>query len=119
MVQELYGYPTLQELYLSGEVNLEDWRCIIEKLFILHKDFERYKKSANKKSLLWLYFDKTCERLAELKIQNIYWEKILTHGFEKINGKKYLSILSLKNDIKNFCSAVTPFADGCKSVVIT
>ena len=102
LVQELYGYPTLQELYLSGEVNLEDWRCIIEKLFILHKDFERYKKSANKKSLLWLYLDKTCERLAELKIQNIYWEKILTHGFEKINGKKYLSILSLKNDIKKF-----------------
>lgn len=102
LVQELYGYPTLQELYLSGEVNLEDWRCIIEKLFILHKDFERYKKSVNKKLLLWLYFDKTCERLAELKAQNIYWEKILTHGFEKINGKKYLSILSLKKDIKNF-----------------
>lgn len=37
LVQELYGYPSLQELYLSGEVNLEDWRYIIEQLFNLHK----------------------------------------------------------------------------------
>ena len=38
LTQELYGYPSLQELYLSGEVNIEDWRHIIEKLFNLHKN---------------------------------------------------------------------------------
>ena len=34
LTQELYGYPSLQELYLSGEVNIEDWSYILEKLFL-------------------------------------------------------------------------------------
>ena len=37
LTQELYGYSTLQELYLSGNVNIEDCAYIIELLFDIQK----------------------------------------------------------------------------------
>lgn len=102
LTQELYGYPSLQELYLSGEVNLEDWRCIIEKLFKLHKNFETYSIDRNDEALLWLYFDKTKERMAELKQQSPYWQEVLERKFEYINGKKVRGIAQLKKGIENY-----------------
>ena len=102
LIQELYGYPSLQELYLSGEVNMEDWQCIIQKLFGLHKRFEKYTRTANRNALKWLYFDKTKERIDELKSSNPYWEKHLNKDYEIINGKRYYGIMALKPEIEAF-----------------
>lgn len=99
LTQELYGYPSLQELYLSGEVNLEDWNYIIKSLFSLHKKFEKFKGETNPDALKWLYYDKTKERLSDLRNQNPYWNEVLDREFEYINGKKYRGIASLKSGI--------------------
>lgn len=99
LTQELYGYPSLQELYLSGEVNLEDWNYIIKLLFNLHKKFENYTSETNPNALKWLYYDKTKERLGDLRKQNPYWNKVLDREFEYINGKKYRGVASLKDGI--------------------
>lgn len=115
LVQELYGYPSLQELYLSGEVNLEDWRYIIEKLFSLHKRFEKYTTATNQKSLLWLYFDKTKERLEELRKQNVYWENLLDKDYLYINGKKYRGLALLKNGIEEFALKLSQ--NGTETIV--
>lgn len=104
LVQELYGYPSLQELYLSGEVNLEDWRYIIERLFNLHKFFEKYTTKTNQKSLLWLYLDKTKDRLKELEEQSSYWGNLLNKDYQYINGKKYRGLSLLKSGIEEFAS---------------
>ncbi len=100
LVQELYGYPSLQELYLSGEVNIEDWNCIIGKLFLLHKKFEKFKIPSNKESLEWLYFDKTKSRIQELKEQNQYWGKLLSNETIIINGAEYKNLPKLQNRIE-------------------
>lgn len=102
LVQELYGYPSLQELYLSGEVNIEDWRYIIERLFSLHKRFEKYTIQANKEALLWLYWNKTEDRLDELSSQNAYWKTLLEQDYLFINNKKYCGVTLLKDKIKKF-----------------
>lgn len=115
LVQELYGYPSLQELYLSGEVNLEDWRYIIEKLFYLHKRFESHTSSSNTKSLLWLYLDKTNDRLDELRAQSEYWADLLNREYQYINGNKYYGISLLKDGIEKF--AVELSKNGCETVV--
>ena len=99
LTQELYGYPSLQELYLSGEVNLEDWNYIIKSLFSLHKKFEKFKGETNPDAIKWLYYDKTKERLSDLRAQNPYWNEVLDREFEYINGKKYRGIASLKSGI--------------------
>lgn len=115
LVQELYGYPSLQELYLSGEVNIEDWRYILEKLFDLHKLFENYTTSKDEGALRWLYLDKTKERLNELEKQNSYWANLINKDYEYINGKKYKSISKLQQDIENF--AVTLSKNGVQTVI--
>ncbi len=102
LTQEFYGYPSLQELYLSGEVNIEDWSYILEKLFILHKKFEQYSIKENEKSLIWLYFDKTVQRVEELKKQKVYWQNLLETENIVINGIKYFGIKSLKNRIEQY-----------------
>lgn len=107
LTQELYGYPSLQELYVSGIVNIEDWKYILELLFDLHKNFEKYTKNADDEMLNWLYWDKTIERLENLKEQNKFWEKIINSDKETINGKEYRGISSLIPDIKNYASQIS------------
>ncbi len=115
LVQELYGYPSLQELYLSGEVNIEDWRYILEKLFELHKLFEDYTTPNNETALKWLYFDKTKERLNELEKQNTYWSNLINKDYEYINGKKFKSISALQKDIENF--AISLSKNGIQTII--
>ncbi len=115
LVQELYGYPSLQELYLSGEVNLEDWRYIIEKLFDLHKYFEKHVTLTNQKSLLWLYFDKTKERLDELRNQSPYWKELLDREWQLINGQKYRGLSLLKKGIEEFALKLSQ--NGTETIV--
>lgn len=115
LVQELYGYPSLQELYLSGEVNLEDWRYIIERLFDLHKFFEKYTTKTNQKSLLWLYLNKTKDRLKELEEQSLYWKNLLNKDYQHINGKKYHGLSLLKSGIEEFASKLSQ--NGTETIV--
>ena len=103
LVQELYGYQSLQELYLSGEVNIEDWRCIIEKLFSLHKRFANFNSPADSNALKWLYYEKTKDRLKDLKQQNTYWTSLLGKDFIYINDRKYRGICQLGENIREFC----------------
>lgn len=100
LTQELYGYPALQELYLSGEVNIEDWSYILEKLFSLHKKFEKYTYCENEQALLWLYYDKTFQRIEELKQQKKYWQYILDEEKININGVEYNGIRVLRKSIE-------------------
>jgi len=115
LTQELYGYPSLQELYLSGEVNIEDWRYIIEKLFKLHKNFEKYTTAKDELSLMWLYCTKTKERMEELKLQNLYWENLFNRDFEYINGRKLMGIAKLKQGIEAYAYKLCK--SGTESIV--
>lgn len=113
LTQELYGYPSLQELYLSGEVNIEDWRYIIEKLFSVHKKFEKYTAKIDSESLLWLYFDKTAQRMQELLEQNEYWNEVFNKENITINGKKYKNINQLKPQIEKFAKKLSEDFYSC------
>lgn len=115
LVQELYGYPSLQELYLSGEVNLEDWQYILEKLFSLHKVLENHTTPRNEKAFLWLYLHKTQERIAELKKQNSYWETIINKEVEYINGEQYNGLSKLMDGIEQFATKLSK--SGIETIV--
>lgn len=115
LTQELYGYPSLQELFLSGEVNIEDWRYILEKLFNLHKNFEKYKTNSDPKALKWLYVEKTNERLEELQEQNSYWKTLLNKKEEIINGRRYRGFANLKSDIEAFAEKISK--NGIQTIV--
>lgn len=107
LTQELYGYPSLQELYLSGSVNVEDWKYIIELLFDLHKNFEKYTKQPDEEMLMWLYWEKTQERLEELKLQDSYWEGNINFEQIRINGKEYKGLNILLPLIKKYAEKIS------------
>ena len=107
LTQELYGYPSLQELYLSGEVNIEDWSYIIEKLFALHRNFDKYSSCENEQSLLWLYYDKTIRRVEELKRQKRYWQHLLDDEKITINGVEYHGIRVLRKSIEEYAKSIS------------
>lgn len=107
IIQEFYGYPSLQELFLSGEVNIEDWNYILEKLFSLHKIFEKYVAEKNVQALKWLYFDKTVDRIKELQKQKQYWKNLFNSETIKINGIEYCNIKLLKNSIEEYSKKIS------------
>ena len=107
LTQELYGYPSLQELYLSGEVNIEDWSYILEKLFGLHKTFEKYTTNENEQALLWLYCDKTAQRIEELKQQKTYWQRLFAEEKITINGVNYKGIRLLRKNIEQYAKNIS------------
>ena len=107
LTQELYGYPSLQELYLSGEVNIEDWSYILEKLFELHKNFDKYTKEENEQALLWLYWDKTLRRIEELKRQKRYWKHVFSEEKITINGVEYNGIKVLMKNIEEYARNIS------------
>ena len=102
LTQELYGYLSLQDMFLFGEVNLEDWALILTKLFDSHKFFEKYKAKTDKDDIKWLYETKTTERISLLKTQNGFWNGLLEQENLTINNKKYANILTLKPKIDEF-----------------
>lgn len=101
LVQELYGYPSLSELFISGAVNLEDWKFILKKLFKLHKKFEQYESKKDEQAITWLYIEKTRERIKELKAQNPLLNELLNKATLKINGKNYCNISLLEEKIND------------------
>lgn len=107
LTQELYGYPSLQELYLSGEVNIEDWSYILEKLFALHRNFDKYTSVENEQALLWLYYDKTAQRIEELKRQKRYWQHLLDDEQITINGNEYYGIRVLRKSIEEYSKKIS------------
>lgn len=107
LTQELYGYPSLQELYLSGEVNIEDWSYILEKLFTLHRNFEKYTSMENEQAMLWLYYDKTVQRVEELKRQKRYWQHLLNEEKITINGVKYNGIKVLWKSVEKYAQNIS------------
>lgn len=113
LTQELYGYPTLAELYISGEVNTEDWCIILRKLFDLNKLLSSV-SSTNENDILWLYKTKTNDRLTKLK-QNPYWEKTLSYNHVIINNTVYNNLNLMQKNIYDYCKTL---AANAKNTII-
>lgn len=107
LTQELYGYPSLSELFLSSDINFEDWKLILEKLFNVHKYFEKYSVESDKELINWLYKTKTKERVNELCAQNEFWAQILAKDTIKINNKEYKNFPLLTKFIDEFADEIS------------
>lgn len=101
LTQELYGYPSLQEFYLSGELDTLEWQEILRRLFALHRRLcGSCRGSLKPGRIVWLYYDKTLERLRKLKAQHSCWDTLLSREREVINGREYRGLVSLLGDLE-------------------
>lgn len=99
IVQEYYGYPTLAELYVYGDVNPDTWRSIMKHVFRVHELFRQYGGYLDPEDLQKIYLDKTWKRLDTLREQSAEWAEILSYEVITYNGQSYRNIDSLREAI--------------------
>lgn len=91
VTMEYYGYHTLHESLLYGDVSLARWKSIFKKLLFAIKDMQTFKVSGRindvKKSIRQMYVSKTIDRLEKLRYNESF--KIFFTEYPIINGKKH------------------------------
>lgn len=86
LVQEYYGYPTLAELYVYGEVDVETWYSILRNVLNIHNELRRYKGSMDEMVVRDFYVGKTQARLNALSAESPEWHARLSYPTICWNG---------------------------------
>lgn len=87
IVQEYYGYPTLAELYVYGDVDVETWFSILRNVLGIHNELRRYKGTMEARVVRDFYIGKTQARLEALCAGNIEWQTRLSYPTVCWNGR--------------------------------
>ena len=94
---EYYSYPPLSEIWLFSEVNEHVMQSMINKLFKILRLFQSYSKKVSIGDYESIYIDKTKQRLAAIKNNDI--KSLLLAESIVINGEKYQSWNFIKDKI--------------------
>lgn len=117
---EYYGYRTLHEVLLYGNISKDKWKDIFERLLFAIQDMENYKivgiNLDLKESLESMYIDKTILRLNKIKEQNNF--KTFFDNPIIINDKTYKSLNEYIKILPNLIYEVliNPFK-GCFNII--
>jgi hypothetical protein len=95
IVEEYYGYPTLAESYVYGDLDIELWESILRKVLRVHREFLSFPGVIPPDEIQAMYLGKTEERLAALAQQSAYWQNILAQPFLQYNGRTLQNIATL------------------------
>jgi dTDP-glucose pyrophosphorylase len=97
ITQEFYGYPSLSELFVYGDLSTSVWESIIDYLFQIHGLLKQYEKPAQKEHLKDMYENKTQERIQQMLKQDGFWKEIWDKDVININGNQYTNIPACLN----------------------
>jgi len=100
VVQEYYGYPTLAELYVYGDLHADSWRSILRHVLRIHQEFCRYPGTLERQAIQSMYLDKTLARLEQLRSQDNYWRELLELENVTFNNRPLKNIGVLENKIR-------------------
>lgn len=97
---EYYAYHTVHELFLYGDLNLQQWKDVFERIRFVCDDFKRYtvKDSNIISSLEEMYLNKTLQRFNKMKKDTRFVE-----FFEKsicVNGVEFQSLNQIIDTLK-------------------
>jgi len=92
ITQEFYGYPSLSELFVYGDLSSSVWESIIDYLFQIHNLLKQYKKPASKNQLVDMYETKTKERINLMLKQDNFWKELWSREHINVNGIDYWNI---------------------------
>lgn len=92
ITQEFYGYPSLSELFVYGDLSASVWVSIIDYLFQIHSLLKQYEKPASKTHLVDMYEIKTQERINQMLKQDDFWKELWSRENIRVNGIDYWNI---------------------------
>lgn len=85
--QEYYGYPTLAELFVYGELEADVWLSILRRVLAVHGAMARVQGSVPADALRTMYWTKTWERIEALRVRHPDWTSLLTADVVRYNGR--------------------------------
>ncbi len=99
---EYYGYNTLNEIFVYGDLSIGEWKQIFDSLLIVFKDMYKYtlklSKSETKKNIRKMYIKKTFNRLNSIR-ETEEFNSFFTNPIY-INNIKYDSIDIILNRLE-------------------
>lgn len=105
---EYYGYPTLSELFVFGNLNLSIWERILKRIYEIIQYFNTISQGQIKKiDFKKIYIDKTTREFEALENQSSDFKKLLTRETIKINNKYYYNFKTLWNPILKLINLMT------------
>lgn len=113
IVQEYYGYPTLAELYIYGELHADSWLSILRRLLRILQEFRRYPGKLSSQDVEAVYIHKTWERLNALRQQDPSWSKLLETDTVVFNGQSLRNLRVIEQTVKCRAQALAGCAPIC------
>lgn len=113
---EYYGYLTLHHMYIHGNFPIKKWDEIFDVLLLTSSKLEAFKAEVDKEeinsSLKKLYYNKTIDRLTELKKDSAFDQYFKDEV--NINGVKYIGlnqiIKNLESNVDNYLLNIDKFS---------
>jgi dTDP-glucose pyrophosphorylase len=109
---EYYGYPSLAELWIYGNLSLDIWKSILDRLFQVVEIFKKYKGEVSLKSYKEMYLDKTLERIEEIKNQDSDLTRLFNLDSVIINEKKLKGWIFFENKLENLTKKLFNIEDN-------
>jgi dTDP-glucose pyrophosphorylase len=96
VVQEYYGYPTLAELYLYGDMHADTWASILRHIMRIHQELRRHPGRVDGSAVRSMYMDKTWLRLGQLCDQEPAWRDLIEQPSVWFNGRQLRNVRKLE-----------------------
>lgn len=113
IVQEYYGYPTLAELYLYGDLHPDTWTSILRHILRIHAEFRRYRGPLDAGDVRRMYLDKTRDRLELLCRLEPAWRDLLDRPTVSFNGRRLRNLRTLEAALEERVRVLGESAYGC------
>ncbi len=110
---EYVKHPTLSELWLYSDFPSEFWKKIIHGLLDIVQTFKKYKENVSIQEYYSIYFQKTVDRIDELKNTNKIFKKIFDDEYVSINGTKLKNWSMIRDSIEKKIGELYDKNDNC------
>lgn len=110
IVQEYYGYPTLAELFVYGDLPVDSWVSILRHVMRIHAEFRRYRGVLQPEAHWQMYAAKTWSRLDALRSHSTYWQTLLEQPSIEHNDTHLLNIPALRPRIEAYIARLVDSA---------
>lgn len=113
IVQEHYGYPTLAELYVFGELHPSTWRSVLRKVLRIQGELRKHRGTLSKAAISEMYLGKTMSRLNELREQHPGWSALLEQPEVHLNGRMLQNVSVLERSLASAAADLVQNAEIC------
>lgn len=113
VVEEYYGYPSLAELYVFGDLHRDTWISILRKALRIHREFLRFPGTLEPDAVKSMYVDKTRQRLDAARKQDPFWSSLFGQEQLVFNGRALRNLEQLEGPLQERAGALARSARIC------